>query len=163
MTNSSLLLGWRRRWNRRLLQFLSQRVRASVDVEDLAQETYLRLLRARDLSEVRNPQAYLLRIAGHVIAEWRDRQPPPHLFTAADEEDLADEHTPEFELQAQVSQERLNETLSGVSPMMRAVLLLRLRDQRPYREIAQELGLTDRQVKRYLARGYECLRRTVED
>ncbi|HEV7714318.1 MAG TPA: sigma factor, partial [Steroidobacteraceae bacterium] len=75
MSNGSLLVGWRRRWNRSLFQFLGRRVRAAVDIEDLAQETYLRLLRARDLSEVRNPQAYLLRVASHVVLEWRDHQP----------------------------------------------------------------------------------------
>jgi hypothetical protein len=46
MSNKFLLVGWRRRWNRSLLQFLSRRVRAAVDIEDLAQETYLRLLSA---------------------------------------------------------------------------------------------------------------------
>ena len=44
MSNRSLLLGWRQRRNRNLFQFLSRRVRAAVDIEDLAQETYLRLL-----------------------------------------------------------------------------------------------------------------------
>lgn len=162
MANRSLLIGWRNRWNRSLLQFLRQRVRAPVEIEDLAQETYLRLLRARDLQDVRNPQAYLLRIAGHVIAEWRDQQAPPHSQIEVDEEVLVDERTPEFELEARVSQERLNHVLAGVSAMMRAVLLLRLRDERPCREIAEQLGITDRQVKRYLARGYDHLRRTVE-
>ncbi len=163
MNNSTLLLGWRRRRNRRLLHFLSRRARTRLDVEDLAQETYLRVLRARDLSEVRNPQAYLLTIAGHVVAEWHEHQPPRDAGAPLDHEELADECTPEIELDARISQDRLNETLASVSPMMRAVLLLRLRDHRSYREIAQELGLTDRQVKRYLARGYDCLRRILED
>jgi DNA-directed RNA polymerase specialized sigma24 family protein len=75
MHNRSLLLEWRQRWNRSLFQFLRRRVRSSVDVQDLAQETYLRLLRARDLNEVRNPLAYLLQVASHVALEWYDRQP----------------------------------------------------------------------------------------
>lgn len=163
MSNTSVLTGWRKRWNRSLLQFLGRRVRASVDIEDLAQETYLRLLRARDLREIRNPQAYLLKVAGHVIAEWRHNQPVADSRTALEEELLVDDCTPEFEIDAHVSQDRLNETLSAVSPTMRAVLLLRLRDERPYKEIAQELGMTDRQVKRYLARGYERLRQALLD
>lgn len=58
------------RWNRSLFQFLRRRVRSSVDVHDLAQETYLRLLRARDLNnEVRNPLAYLLQVASRVAME----------------------------------------------------------------------------------------------
>ena len=57
---------------------------------------------------------------------------------------------------------RLESALDEVSPPVRAVLLLRLRDERPCQEIAQQLGLTDRQVKRYLARGYDHLRARLE-
>ena len=162
MSNTSLLAGWRQRWNKSLFQFLGRRVRASVDIEDLAQETYLRLLRARDLGEVRNPQAYLLRVARHVILEWRDDQAPRDLQVPIDEELLTDDSSPELELEAQVSQRGLEQALAEVSPVMRAVLLLRLRDECPCGEIAEKLSLTDRQVKRYLARGYERLRVTLE-
>jgi RNA polymerase sigma factor (sigma-70 family) len=163
MTNNSLLVGWRRRWNRSLFQFLGRRVRAPVDIEDLAQETYLRLLRARDLSDVRNPQAYLLRVASHVLVEWRDQHPPAEAFDASQEDLLVDDSTPELELQASLSQRRLQQTLASVSPIMRAVLLLRLRDERSCSEVASELGITVRQVKRYLARGYERLRVALEN
>ncbi len=162
MSNRSLLLEWRQRWNRSLFQFLRRRVRSTVDVQDLAQETYLRLLRARDLSEVRNPQAYLLQVASHVALEWCDRQPRGDLMVVLDEDMLIDSQLPELELDARLSQQRLEETLAAVSPMMRAVLLLRLRDERSYQEIAAELRLTDRQVRRYLARGYERLRLAME-
>jgi RNA polymerase sigma-70 factor (ECF subfamily) len=162
MSNRSLLLEWRQRWNRSLFQFLRRRVRSTVDVQDLAQETYLRLLRARDLSEVRNPQAYLLQVASHVALEWCDRQPPGDSMVVLDEDMLVDGQLPELELDARLSQQRLEETLSAVTPMMRAVLLLRLRDERSYQEIATELRLTDRQVRRYLARGYERLRVAME-
>jgi len=42
------------------------------------------------------------------------------------------------------------------------VLVLRLRDERSHQQIATELQITDRQVRRYLARGYECLRLAME-
>ena len=163
MPNKSLLVGWRKRWNGSLLRFLGRRVRAAVDIEDLAQETYLRLLRARDLHDVRNPQAYLLRVASHVVAEWRDNQLPMEPILPAHEEFLVDDCLPEFELDATLSQERLDITLSAMTPIMRAVLLLRVRDERPCKEIAQELDLTIRQVRRYLARSYERLRETLKD
>jgi RNA polymerase sigma factor (sigma-70 family) len=163
MPNGSMLAGWQQRWNRSLLQFLGRRVRSAVDIEDLAQETYLRLLRARDLSEVRNPQAYLLRVASHVLIEWRDNQPRPESLVEIDDDLLIDDCPPEFELEAKISQERLNHTLAAVAPMMRAVLLLRLRDERSCKDIAQELDITLRQVRRYLARGYERLRTALEN
>jgi RNA polymerase sigma factor (sigma-70 family) len=162
VANGLLLSGWQRRWNRSLLQFLGRRVRARADIEDLAQETYLRLLRARDLGDVRNPQAYLLRVASHVLSEWRDRQPRPESMLDLDEELLVDGCLPEFELEAHLSQARLDHTLATVSPLMRAVLLLRLRDERSCKDIAQDLNITQRQVRRYLVRGYEQLRTALE-
>jgi RNA polymerase sigma factor (sigma-70 family) len=163
MSNWSLLLGWRRQWNRNLFQFLGRRVRAAVDIEDLAQETYLRLLRAPDLTTVRNPQAYLLRVASHVVLEWRHRQPRSEAMVTLEDDLLIDESSPEFELEAGVSQQLLDQALAECSPLMRSVLLLRLRDGRSCEEIAQALDVTARQVKRYLARGYERLRVAVEN
>jgi RNA polymerase sigma factor (sigma-70 family) len=163
MPNESMLAGWQQRWNRSLLRFLGRRVRSTVDIEDLAQETYLRLLRARDLGEVRNPQAYLLRVASHVVVEWRDHRPRPDLLVEIDDDALIDDCQPEFELEASISEDRLNQTLASVSPTMRAVLLLRLRDERSCKEIAHELDITLRQVRRFLARGYERLRTALEN
>jgi RNA polymerase sigma factor (sigma-70 family) len=163
MSNGPMLAGWQQRWNRSLLRFLGRRVRSTVDIEDLAQETYLRLLRARDLGEVRNPQAYLLRVASHVLVEWRDHEPRPESLVTMDDDLLIDESSPEFELEASISQDSLNHTLKSASPTMRAVLLLRLRDERSCKDIAQELDITLRQVRRYLARGYERLRTALEN
>jgi RNA polymerase sigma factor (sigma-70 family) len=162
MHNRSVLLEWRRRWHRSLFQFLRRRVRSSFDVQDLAQETYLRLLRTHDLSEVRNPQAYLLQVAKHVALEWCDRQPRSDSMVVLDEDMLVDGQLPELEVDALLSQQRLEEVLASLSPIMRAVLLLKLRDERSYQEIAVELRITERQVRRYLARGYERLRLAIE-
>ena len=103
MSNRTLLIGWRKRWNRSLLRFIGRRVRA-VDIEDLAQETYLRLLRARDLGDISNPQGYLLRVAAHVVAEWCVRRQSDENLDALNESFLDDERTPEFELDANLSQ-----------------------------------------------------------
>lgn len=161
MSNRSIIVGWRKRWNKSLLKFLGRRMRAAVDIEDLAQETYLRLLRARDLTEVRNPQAYLLRVAGHVIAEWRDHQPPEDPLTPFHEDEIGQDG-PECELDADISQIRLDETLADASALTRAVLLLRFRDEFSYKEIADQLSLSERQVRRHLTRGYEQLRGILE-
>jgi len=163
MTNRSLLLEWRQRWNRSLVQFLKKRVRSTVDVQDLAQETYLRLLRARDLSDVRNPLAYLLQVANHVALDWGERQPRSGSMEPLEDQVLIDEQIPEIELDATMFQKRVDDTLAELPPMMRAVLLLRFREERSNQEIASDLNITPRQVRRYLARGYERLRSAVEE
>lgn len=163
MPNQSLIVGWRQRWNRSLLKFLRRRVRAPIDIEDLAQETYIRLLRARDLTEVRNPQAYILRIAGHVVTEWRDGKPAQDPLDLVDDSLLVTTNEAEGQLEARAIQDRLDEVLAGAPPAMRAVLLLRFRDDYSQKEIVDALGLTDRQVRRHLIRGYEYLRRSFRD
>jgi RNA polymerase sigma factor (sigma-70 family) len=162
MSNGTILLGWRKRWNRSLLRFIGRRVRVPIDIEDLAQETYLRLLRARDLGDVRNPQAYLLRVASHVVSEWRDRHPPQEMFEAVDADFLADDSVPELTLEPELSQALLNQALEEIPPMTRAVLLLKFRENRRCKDIARELGLTERQVRRHLTRGFERLRGTMK-
>lgn len=162
MTNVYLLARWRDRWSRNLVRFLRSRVRTSVDVEDLAQETYLRLLRAPDLSAVNNPEAYLIRVASNVVADWRQNQAPTEFLDPVDIEELADPCTPELTVSAQISQRNLNLALADLPALTRAVLLLRLRDGVAYKEIALTIGITDRQVKRHLARGYDRLRTALE-
>ena len=163
MSNRSLLLEWRQRWNGSLFRFLKRRVRSTADVQDIAQETYLRLLRARDLAEVRNPLAYLLQVASHVALDWCDRQPRADALEPLEDQVLVDDQLPEIELEAAMFQKRVDDTLATFPPMMRAVLLLRFREERSNEEIARDLNITARQVRRYLARGYERLRRAVEE
>src|ERR1700754_3112425 len=109
MSNDALLLGWRKLWNRSLHRFIGRRVRTRVDIEDLAQETYLRLLRARDLGEVRDPKAYLLTVASNVVSEWRHHQPPANLFV--------EEHSaPVLDVDAVISQGELDQVLADFPP-----------------------------------------------
>lgn len=159
MGNGILLMSWRRRWNRNLLRFLGSRAR-QLDIEDLAQETYLRLLRARDLQDVRNPEAYIISVASHVLSEWRQRQP---VETASLDELLAADRTDlEAEVDARITQRLIDDALETVSVMMRTVVLMRLRDDRSCKDIARDLDLTERQVKRLLAQGYHLLRQALE-
>jgi len=161
MSNHSLLTAWRKRWNRNLLRFLRGRAQPS-SIEDIAQETYLRLLRAPDLGEVRNPQAYLLRTASHVASEWRHEFRAGEPLVSTEDETLVDLCTPEFEIDARRAQERLYEVLATLPPGMRAALVLRLRDDLPYKDIARQLEITERQARRYLERGYDLLRAALE-
>ncbi len=163
MSNGALLIGWRKRWNRSLLRFIGRRVHAAVDIEDVAQETYLRLLRTRDLHGVSNPQGYLLRVAAHVVAEWWHRRPPSEKLEGLNESYLVDERTPEFELDANLSQAVLNRALDNIPSLTRTILLLKYRENYQCKKIAQELELTERQVRRHLTRGVESLRGALLD
>lgn len=153
---------WMRRWNSGLTRFLERRV-PTPDAQDLAQEVYLRLLRSEQIDLIAEPQAYLYRVASNVAAEWRMRacHRKPH---SADELDaLMDAASPESLVDEALSAARLDSALSNLTPMVRAVMYLKLRDGMTHEEIARHLAITSRMVRRYLTTGYAQLRQRLFD
>ena len=136
----------------RLLQFLCARLANEQDAQELAQEAYLRLLRASDAKLIRDPVAYLFRIARNLLHEWYTSSPPPaeplHEFELADEGLTVEDR-------AELSQhmDRLEEVLRHLSPKCRAVILMHRRDGMTYDEIAAKLGISSSMVKKYLSQG----------
>lgn len=152
---------WMRRWNSGLTRFLEKRVAVAVDAQDLAQEVYLRLLRCEQLDFIAEPQAYLYRMASNVAAEWRMRacHRKPH---DADELDvLVDLASPEVLAEEALSAARVDRALSELTPMVRAVVYLKLRDGMTHQEIARHLDITPRMVRRFLTAGYSQLRQRL--
>ena len=87
---------------RRLRRFLAARLRNHADVADLAQEVFLRLLRVERQDKIRNPQAYLLTIAGHVLHQHAlDAKAEPQgvdITEALEESEFADSSDPALQL-----------------------------------------------------------------
>jgi RNA polymerase sigma factor (sigma-70 family) len=139
-----------------LHRFLMRRLRSAHNAQDLAQEVYLRLLRVDDTELVRQPQAYLYRIASNLAYEFKLReQKEPVTFDSEVLDHLA-EH-PLEPLSDEVGErlgasQQLEYVLMQLPPMYRAVFVLRKRDGLSYSEIAKSLGLSVHTVKKYLAR-----------
>src|SRR4051812_42481242 len=57
-----------------LHRYLRRELRHPQDVEDLAQEVYLRLLRFTAAESVRFPKAYVFRVAFNVLYEFKHRR-----------------------------------------------------------------------------------------
>jgi RNA polymerase sigma-70 factor (ECF subfamily) len=142
----------------RLVRFLTRRLGLHAEIEDLAQEAFLRLLRIDRMDLIRNPQAYLHQVAANVLLEWqlRARQSRPHSSEAL--EWLEAEGTPEHDAEAHVAGKRMNKALRELPPICQSVLMLRAREDLSNEEIAVRLGVTRRVVKRHLETGYAFLR-----
>lgn len=52
---------------RKLRRYLAARIRNAADLPDLVQEVFLRLMRIERHESIRNPEAYVMTIAGHVL------------------------------------------------------------------------------------------------
>lgn len=73
----------------RVWRFLAARLANGQDGQELAQEAYLRLIRASDSKLIRDPAAYLYRIADNLLHEWYSSRPP--LGEPLESIELADE------------------------------------------------------------------------
>lgn len=152
---------WFGRWRKPIRSWFS--TRASVpraEVDDLAQEVFLRLLRYSDDLAVENPQGYLFRIAANVANEWhgRSRVRQPHDRSWLDELQIDPSEQPDnAEFQSRVSK-HLHGAVSKLPQRQRQVLLLHVNDGLTYKQIADRMGVTYRIVLRDLTRAYASLR-----
>jgi RNA polymerase sigma factor (sigma-70 family) len=155
------LIEWFGKWRKPIRSWL--RNRASVppgDIDDLAQEVFLRLLRYSDDIAVDNPQGYLFRIAANVANEWRERSRirKPHDDSWLEELQIEAGDEPENAFARSRANEYVQAAVDRLPPRQREVLLLHVNEGLTYKQIAQQRGLTYRIVLRDLTRAYSTLR-----
>lgn len=154
---------WYDRYHDQLLRFLARGLGERADAQDLAQEVFLRILRVEDPDLIRHPRAYLYRVAVNVIQEWRLRH---RRFPVQDDHDLEqepDEGEPMEEVEATERAQRLNAAVARLPARYRAVLMLRVNRGLTHKEVAEELDMTPRMVKRHLIKAYAKLRERLSD
>lgn len=158
-----LVLNWRERWHPFVLQILARALPVRADVSDLAQEVYLRLLRVEELDLIRNPRAYLYRVAINIADEWRLRSAkmPTMPEDSVPEETFAATNNLEDWLSRQQNRAMVEAALLALPVNQRTALVLHVIKDLTYPQIATHMGVTRRQVKRYLAKAYERLRRDM--
>ena len=155
---SQRIAEWARNWNAGLTRYLRRRLPGRIDPQDLAQEVYVRLLRVEQLEQIKEPQAYLYRVASNVAAEWRMRAVHAKPHSDAELDALVTEATPESVLDDAQFSGQLDAALAKMAPMVRAVIYLKLREDLSHEQIAEHLGITQRMVRRMLTTGYAQLR-----
>jgi RNA polymerase sigma factor (sigma-70 family) len=156
---------WFREWRKPVRHWLSRRASVpAAELDDLAQEVFLRLLRYSEKTAVENPLGYLLRIAGNVASEWRERARVSKPHDQQWLEDLLIE--PDKEPENSVCQARTDETVQAAVDQLpyrqKQVLLLRVNEGLTYKEIAERLELSPRVVLRDLSRAYSQLRMRLD-
>jgi RNA polymerase sigma factor (sigma-70 family) len=143
-------------------RFLLRRVNKLQDADDLAQEVFARLLRVRDADLVRNPLAYLIGIAAHVVREFRQRQQHERVtFNSAVADPLCENsgHPVRFDAAERLEMRQwLDHALGQLPPTHQLVILLVKRDGLSYAEAALASGLSVHTVEKYVVEARARLR-----
>ncbi|MDR6213735.1 sigma-70 family RNA polymerase sigma factor [Paracidovorax wautersii] len=143
-----------------LVALLRRRLQCRDGAADLAHDTFVRVLQKPEaLPAVREPRAYLTTIARGLLCDhWRRRSlEQAWLDTlAALPDELAP--SPEDTLAILQTLQQLDDLLSHLAPKAREVFVLSQLQGLGYAQIAQQVGVSERSVKRYMAQGFElCL------
>jgi RNA polymerase sigma factor (sigma-70 family) len=148
-----------------LLRFLVTRLPRREDAEDLAQEAFLRLLRVPHTDLIRQPDAYLFRIAANLVVEFRMRArralvsfDSEQALRAVDVSEPEDSVSPAEQLLDSASLQRAIDSLPAKP---RAALILQRRDGLTYAQIGARLGVSPDMVKKYLASAIARCRLTL--
>jgi RNA polymerase sigma factor (sigma-70 family) len=151
---------WADAWHDDLVRFLARRTTTVADAQDLAQEVYLRLLRVDRSELVRQPRSYVFRMAANALNEWRLRARQRHMHDGV-LEDLSSDADPVDDAVVERRQAHLLTELSRLALPVRIALVMHARDGLGHKEIAKQMEVTPRMVKRYLQTGYAQLRARV--
>jgi RNA polymerase sigma factor (sigma-70 family) len=148
-----------------LLRYLARRVRRGTDARDVAQETYVRLLRLERKDLIREPLAYVYRLAANLIHELDLQKGTDDARLSKWMRDRADDVpiAVDAEADAHTLRARIDEALLQLSPKCRAVLIFHRRDGMTYEEIGARLGISSGMVKKYLATALRHCRKRLRD
>lgn len=165
-----------RRYERPVFSLVYRMVRDREAAEDLAQESFIKVLNHIDKYDPAFKfSSWLFKIANNVAIDWMRRKRldtvsmdgSPHATTAAEVEattfDLAAQQESALdEMEARELGTEIERAIAHLRPEYRACIMLRHVEGRSYEEIATTLDLPLGTVKTYIHRARHELRRTLE-
>ena len=139
-----------------LHRYLAKFTYGAEDIEDLVQETYVRLYALADYHAVESPKALLFRIA-HNLAVERARREKARATDSVADIDLLDVSTTEAPADQQIDARRRFESFCAavdlLPPVCRRVFVLRKVYRLSHTEIAAVLGVAESTIEKHVAKG----------
>ena len=145
--------GWLKGW-------LRKRLSNSFDAADLAQDTFVRVIKARSALDIREPRPYLSMIAKGLLVDLFRRRSLEQSWLEALAA-MPQEQQPSLEEQAILLQAlvEIDRLLQGLGPKVKQTFILSQFDGLTYPQIAERLDISVRSVNNYMAKAMEhcCL------
>ena len=125
------------------------------DVDDVVQESYLRVWQARTAEPIRSARAFLFRVARHLALDWlrHDRASPIDGGAFDPDSAVCDERTIGETVGIAEESALLLDAIDALPNRCREIVILRKLQGVPQREIALRLGLSEETVQVQIGRG----------
>ena len=149
-----------------LHRFISRFLYSRQDIEDVAQEAFLRAYSAEKTSNIEQPKSYLFRVAKNVAVSQlrlKSRQITGYLEDEANSESLVSGWTLEDEVMAKQKLGMHCDAVAALAPQCRKVYLLRKVHGLRHKEIAARLSISISTVEKHLSRGVDLCDSYVRD
>ena len=143
----------------RLYRFLWAKVRAVDVAEDLVQETFLRVWRARErLDSTQNIEVYLFKIANNVLIDYlRKNQKTVQLQELSRDLDVEDVHL-QSHLEAEDMAVVADRIVNAMPDKPRTAFVLSRHHGLAYHEIAKIMDITTKTVEKHISKVLRALR-----
>ena len=139
-----------------LHRYLGKLTSGAEDLEDLVQETYVRMYALPDFHAVESPKALLFRIAHNLAVERARRQKSQATDTVADLETLSvfsNEVPPDEQTDSRRRFESFCAAVDRLPPLCRRVFVLRKVHKLSHAEISEVLGVSESTIEKHVAKG----------
>jgi RNA polymerase sigma factor (sigma-70 family) len=135
--------------------FLRRLLYKQEDIDEIAQETFLRAYRATQGRDIDSPRAYIFRVARRLAFDELSRNTRKFTDYLAEVDDYGESgsDTLEDEMEGQQQIRLYFDAISSLSPECRQVFLMRKVQGLPYKAIAKKLGITTKTVEYHLTMG----------
>jgi RNA polymerase sigma factor (sigma-70 family) len=139
-----------------LRKWLQKRDLAGLEIEDVIQETYARILALASFDHITKPRTYTFQVASSIVLDHVRRLKIVAIDAVPDVDAITgavDELTPEGIAGAREDLRKLARDLAALPERVRDVFKLRRIDGLSQRETAEHLGIAESTVEKHMARG----------
>lgn len=152
-----------REHNAALLRFIAARIGCAHEAREIAQESYVQLLRLNGPGAISYLRAFLFKTAANLVTDrLRQRDRRRNVTSVGDMDFVAFELSPERQVASEQAVTMLRLAVEELPPRCRQVFLLHRVHELSTEEIAARLGIGERMARRYLARALEHLRARMD-
>lgn len=120
--------------------------------EDLAHDTFVKILSSETAPTVKDPRAFLTTVAhGLVVSHWRRQDLERSYLEALEAQPIRFAISPEEQALILEALVQVDALLAGLPVNASRAFLMAQLEGMTYREIGDELGVSERMVKKYMA------------